>query len=322
MMGGENGTGYKYITNRLCGAEVSGDKLIHTPTGTSSSNYQNDVSHTANGAVGTRIFTYSGMVDIPGGNTFPLDNVNYFVFSDRIGMTALEGQLVMFNNMSNSYPTDSAFVWSPYTSTIVRLSYPEGRWCVNELMELTVQSIVGNVTAKIPAASPYGGLDFNGDGIILVGNGSGSNSSKTFLSTLKAGDKVGIPTTVNVNGVSVSDKKVHLLSIDYRKNGTILSNGSTINTWNEAEPYTAVGYSANQKKVYLITVDRRSENVSAGVTTEEWGYILKAAGADYTTNLDGGGSTTMVVNGSMVNCLITGLSERAVANGLIALVPK
>jgi len=65
----------------------------------------------------------------------------------------------------------------------------------------------------------------------------------------------------------------------------------------------------------LVAVDGRKAT-SRGVTLLEMAAILKRLGAQQAINLDGGGSTAMVVGGSVVNTPSDG-KERPVANGLL-----
>ena len=101
----------------------------------------------------------------------------------------------------------------------------------------------------------------------------------------------------------------------------ILQGGVSINTWNEAHPRTAMGYSLNRRKVYLVVVDGRRANYSAGATTGQLGDILKAFGAFTGFNFDGGGSSTIAVNGEVKNTPSDG-AERAVSNGLMVTTTK
>lgn len=304
---------YGYVDNRPRGIEISSGMVVQTP-------FNDPREGTYRGAFifgddrfprYTNQIGFSGRVDF-GNESIKLQEVNGF---------AKEGELVLFNNRANSWPTDSALVWSPYTSTMVSLSYPEGGWRVNDRMEFTVTAIDYDVKSTIPAptTSPYysGGKDFNGEGAILVGNPSSpslNDASKLFLSKLKVGDKVGVKMDILVNGAAVPDKKMN--AIGFRHD--MLKRGVVYNTWNEVHPRTAIGYSQDQKKVYLLVVDGRNVNYSVGATTGVLGTILKWLGAYEGVNLDGGGSSVMVVDGEIKNKPSDG-SERAVANGLIVL---
>lgn len=300
LLSSSNNTGYAYINNRPIGMEITNGMLVQTPLSSTSGIIIKDngtPTHSDN-------LSFSGKVDA-GGETFQLKEVNGY---------AGEGELVLFNNMANSYPTDSAFAWSPYVSTMVSLSYPANGWRVNDRMEFTVTGIDYNVETTIPAKDPYKGKDFNGQGAILVGNGPGTsgNDSKAFLGKLKIGDKVGVKMDVRISGGTVSDQRLNIAGYQ----GVILQSGTPVNTWNEAHPRTAIGYSQDGKKVYLIVIDGRQKDYSVGATTGQMGTILKALGAYTAVNLDGGGSSCMVVNGEIKNKPSDG-SERAVANGII-----
>lgn len=66
-------------------------------------------------------------------------------------------------------------------------------------------------------------------------------------------------------------------------------------------PRTAAGVSADGRVLYLLTIDGRQIGWSNGATLRETGAWLRFLGADDGLNLDGGGSTTMVVGYAVVN---------------------
>jgi exopolysaccharide biosynthesis protein len=66
------------------------------------------------------------------------------------------------------------------------------------------------------------------------------------------------------------------------------------------QPRTAVGAVSANHLVFVV-VDGRSTGYSAGVTLPELAQIMVDLGARTAYNLDGGGSSTMVFNGSLVN---------------------
>ncbi|MBU6428182.1 MAG: phosphodiester glycosidase family protein [Cyanobacteria bacterium REEB65] len=80
------------------------------------------------------------------------------------------------------------------------------------------------------------------------------------------------------------------------------------------EPRTAVGLLPGER-VLLVTIDGRTQ-ASVGATLPEEARYLRALGAVEAINLDGGGSTTMVVKGHVVNHPSDG-GERAVSNALL-----
>ena len=59
-------------------------------------------------------------------------------------------------------------------------------------------------------------------------------------------------------------------------------------------PRTAYGISADKRYMYILCVDGRQKEWSMGMTCQEAGLWLLAAGASDAINMDGGGSTTLV----------------------------
>ena len=60
-------------------------------------------------------------------------------------------------------------------------------------------------------------------------------------------------------------------------------------------PRTAVGVSPDRRTVYFVVVDGRQAGFSIGATYNDLGAIFERLGAYEAVNLDGGGSTTMVI---------------------------
>jgi hypothetical protein len=81
-------------------------------------------------------------------------------------------------------------------------------------------------------------------------------------------------------------------------------------------PRTGVGFSRDSTTAYFITVDGRQAS-SVGMSLKEFGDLMIGAGVSEGLNLDGGGSTTMVVDGVVVNSPSDAGGERPVANCLL-----
>jgi hypothetical protein len=80
-------------------------------------------------------------------------------------------------------------------------------------------------------------------------------------------------------------------------NTMLLVDGQVLTTTNsDAHPRTAVGISENELYVYMMTIDGRQNGVSEGATYVETAEWLDRFGAYDGLNLDGGGSTTMVMD--------------------------
>jgi hypothetical protein len=98
----------------------------------------------------------------------------------------------------------------------------------------------------------------------------------------------------------------------------------------DRHPRTAVGFSRDEKTLFLVTVDGRQPGHSVGMSLEELADLMSTQMALFTTsrlnahqaiNLDGGGSTTMVVGRQVVNRPSDQTGERPVANALLVIGP-
>ncbi len=75
----------------------------------------------------------------------------------------------------------------------------------------------------------------------------------------------------------------------------VMWQGKTVATDLKLHPRTGAGVSADGRTLWLLVVDGRQVGTSEGCTTVEMAEWLRAMGADSGINLDGGGTTTMVV---------------------------
>ena len=91
-------------------------------------------------------------------------------------------------------------------------------------------------------------------------------------------------------------------------------------------PRTAIGYSQNAQVLFLIVVDGRQPGYSVGMSLQEMAEFMRTRLAEFSRakvnayqglNLDGGGSTTMVVSEQVVNKPSDPTGERPVANALL-----
>lgn len=79
-------------------------------------------------------------------------------------------------------------------------------------------------------------------------------------------------------------------------------------------PRTAVGWA--EDRMWWVVVDGRREGWSAGMSLDELADLMLELGAGHALNLDGGGSTAMVVADRVVNRPSDATGERAVGNAL------
>jgi hypothetical protein len=81
-------------------------------------------------------------------------------------------------------------------------------------------------------------------------------------------------------------------------------------------PRTAVGIGRNGRRLLLVVIDGRQKPYSDGASLRETANILLALGARDALNLDGGGSSTMVVERRVANRPSDSGGERAVGDAV------
>lgn len=149
-------------------------------------------------------------------------------------------------------------------------------------------------------------------GAVLVGHG---RSQKWFSDHVKPGDLLSLSLKLSPLRESVWEAAGGLPQI--------LTNGQVSIRFPKKEftlkrhPRTAIGLSRDSRWLYWIVVDGRQPGYSLGMTLPEVAEFLKAHGAYNAVNLDGGGSTTLIINGKLANHPCDAAGERPVANGWI-----
>ncbi|WP_198664145.1 phosphodiester glycosidase family protein [Jiangella endophytica] len=147
------------------------------------------------------------------------------------------------------------------------------------------------------------------DTVVLVGRDAGATS----LLALEPGDTVDVSYAPrsNLEDVVVAVGGNHLLVED-----------GVQRSFNDTEPAarTAIGLSEDGRTMYLVSLDGKQAH-SRGMTLGEFAELMSDLGAYDALNIDGGGSSTLVVRDpgtddrTVVNTPSDG-SERSVANGL------
>lgn len=127
----------------------------------------------------------------------------------------------------------------------------------------------------------------------------------------------------------ISDRNSYrALGFDDITNGVpqLIKDGKIDITWEEEKasrafvfnrhPRTAVA-KMKDGKFLMITVDGRRPGVSVGMTLQELAEYLLSLGAVDAMNLDGGGSTTMVLDGKVVNEPSDPTGERKIGDAIV-----
>ena len=167
------------------------------------------------------------------------------------------------------------------------------------------------------------------EGLLVQGIGSDAG---WLTSHVRAGSKL----RFDVNVTDTQGKPVKFDSNDFAVNGGpgLIVNGKPIIRpvadglihpddpsfflrWGvRRNPRTMAGVD-NQNRILLVTVDGHQPGYSLGLTLIEESQLMTGLGAVNAMNLDGGGSTAMVINGKLISSPSDPTGERAVGDAII-----
>ena len=235
--------------------------------------------------------TFTGRVTC-GETSFPLNLVNRMRYAYE---NIAANQSFLFTRSFGPVTYDEA------TSGKMLVLAPAGepfRWAANGQEQCIIEEIVD---AQGAAAIPDGKA-------ILWLKGTYAN----YAESLHVGDVMDISFSLTLNN-GPQDVNIHQLIGG--SNHIIMQNGEFMEDWAERHPRTAIGFNADSTRLYFVVVDGR-HLTSAGVTLLEMKGIFDALGAVHAVNLDGGGSSCILVNDEVLNHPSDG-SVRAVGNGCL-----
>ena len=238
---------------------------------------------------------YSGKV-IANNNTFDLYGINRDRASDK---------LILYNGLKNS--TTGTNQWG--TEVVIT---PLGEWFVNDTLKFAageVEANAGDMLIERPSA-------------VLSGHGLG----KTFLDeNITTGDTISLviellPGIEKLKEMVSGFPKIVKNGQNYALQGYAEEGGaSTFAT--DRHPRTGVGISEDKSKLFFIVVDGRQPNLSMGMSLPELADFMTGIGVYTGLNLDGGGSSEMIVKNKIVNSPSDG-PERAVGNSLLVVTSE
>jgi len=174
---------------------------------------------------------------------------------------------------------------------------PISPWLANDTVVCVAESVEVSV-GDIEIPQGWG---------ILSGHGASDTIS---LSRIQKGDTVRL-----YQGIAPGPSQLKEM---VGGNPVLVAGGIDVSPAAPREPRTAAGFSADSTMLYLVTVDGRQVGLSAGMTFVELAQFMIQIGVAEGVNLDGGGSTTMVIRDSVMNSPSDG-TERSVSNGLLVI---
>lgn len=215
---------------------------------------------------------FEGTVTTGTGSSFSLSGINQSTYSSDITGEAYShvNKLFIYTSAWGGKERPANSGTTPFEVLVVN--------------DIVTEKPNGVVTTSIPA-----------NGYVLRGHGQAAE----YLKQLNIGDAVKAnyhlisqttKQSVNPNDFSMMVSG-HTLLID-KGQAITFTRSITGVSGNSYTSRTAVGYSADRKKVYFVTAEKSGANT--GVSLTELQAILKRLGVEKAVNLDGGGSTTMV----------------------------
>lgn len=210
-------------------------------------------------------------------------------------------EIVLYNSYWGSVtPSDSA-------GAKIALRLLGSRWCVADTIVTVVRQITDSASVCILAD----------EAVLICGSQAGAG-----IGDCVAGDTVRL--VLGFSGLAIPFTQV------VGGAGRILKDGRSV-AWQDTvaeglrtafltdrHPRTFVGVNRDTTVMLLCTVDGR-QRLSVGMGFGEMADFLKKVGALDAINLDGGGSTTMVLQGRTVNVPSDSTGERGVANSIMIL---
>ncbi len=242
--------------------------------------------------------TFTGQVT-SGSTSFPLNLVNRMRYAYE---NIAANQSILFTRSYGPVTYDGS------TSGKMIVLKPTGepfRWAANGTEQCVIEAIVD---AQGSMAIPDGKA-------ILWLKGTYAN----YAESLHEGDPMTVSFRLTLNN---GPQDIQMDQLIGGSNHIIMQNGQFMEDWAERHPRTAIGFNADSTRLYFVVVDGR-HLTSTGVTLREMMGIFEALGAVNAVNLDGGGSSCMVVNDEVINHPSDG-SVRAVGNGclLVSIAPE
>ena len=321
-----------YIVMETC---LGGEKSVACETPVSMASRNNRPGHEVVGAVNGDFFMTSPTNEVG----LPLSGQ---VRNDELVLSSHNRACLVLDNDNRPYIDRLTFtgtVTSGETSfalnLVNRMRYAYENIAANQSFLFTRSygpvtydgSSLGKMVLLRPAGDPFrwnaNGLEqciiediFDAKGSTTIPDGKAilwlKGTYANYAQSLNVGDELSVSFRLTLNNES-QDINIHQLIGG--SNHIIMQNGQFMEDWAERHPRTAIGFNADSTRLYFVVVDGR-HLTSTGVTLREMKGIFDALGAVNAVNLDGGGSSCILVNDEVLNHPSDG-PVRAVGNGCL-----
>ena len=258
-------------TDAPLGAFVTDGELLRSPNPK-----HHQLSLTADGKLTDQTFGWTGKLVTTDLNQLSFDGLNV----DR-----LPGKVVLYTPAFGP----STQTPSPGADLVLRVVEPVGEFRLGQTARVELLALnEGTQNSAIPR-----------DGAVLSGEGAGADALRAAWARVVSGaathqaflrlEDTDVDVRESVGGSPILIKDGKRWFTDPGDNFT-----------NGRHPRTLVGWRPGGDKL-MVTVDGRQPEVSVGMTLHEAADLLLGLGATEGINLDGGGSTTFVRAGNVVN---------------------
>ncbi len=241
-------------------------------------------------------FVFNGQLFLPHGISEPISRINSKADSNSV---------TLYNSFQGEY-TPTA----------------EVNWFVSEINLQSIRKNHDTLFCIVSDSFQHGGnKEINLDFVL-----SANNKFARYLEReIKTGDTLKIILQMNPNYLNINQLVGGWPRLVRDGNNLISINdsleGSLPRFTNNRHPRTGIGFSEDSSTVYFITVDGRRQT-SRGMTVLEFADLMITEGIYQGLNLDGGGSTTMIVNNKVVNSPSDITGERKVGNCILLVKKK
>jgi len=240
-----------------------------------------------------------------------------FVADATPAVTAVEtasGDVLPVDRWNNGPPVFGEI--AGYTASGAGVDQPTGYECQARLSPTGArqwapakQGVLRGYTVQERGCFPWG-LPASGDDVVLT---AWSGSPEAFLiRTLEPGEPVSLTWSFGWSGVLEGIGGYPLLVANRQ-----IVVGKCSESLCKRHPRTGIGIT-RKGKVLMVVVDGRQKKWSKGMTLVRFAKEMKKLGAAFAMNLDGGGSSTMVVGEKIVN-RPSGGKQRPVSSAVLVL---
>ncbi len=239
-------------------------------------------------------------------DTFVLDEnnipsiVNFTYKGTLRAANGLTSPIAAINKIMGGYT--AIYMYTPAFGSKTPAASGQDNFTFATVKDNKVVSLTTGATAPIPA-----------DSIVLA---AGNTGGQFLRSNLSVGSAVSITLDIAPD--------IDTLSLAIGGGATLIKNGVIPSSFSHEitgkSQRSAIGYSKDNKTLYLVTADGR-ETYTPGLTQKQFAELLKDLGIYNALNFDGGGSTTMVGRplGQNEVTILNGVAEneqRSVSNAV------